>query len=66
MLDLSRRELAADLQHHIAGIVAPLALSPKLQLFRKIAGRLPAERRIARSPTFAGPPVAHGAWLQPT
>ena len=43
---LRRSQKLADPQHHVAGIVPPLALAPKVQLLGKIACRLSGQRRI--------------------
>ena len=64
-LDLRGRQALADPQHHIARIVAALALPPLVHLLGEIARRLAAERRVSRAQPLAGEAVARRAAWQP-
>lgn len=54
----------ADPQHHVAGIVAALALSPEFELLGQVGGRLARQGRICGADAFAPVTVTDGAGLQ--
>ena len=55
----------ADPKHRVAGVVAPLALAPQIELLGKIGGRLAGQRRVRGPNPLALLAVTRGARRQP-
>lgn len=55
----------ADMQHHVAGIIAPLARTPLVELFGEVGCGLRAQRRIGGADAFTIAAVTGRAGCQP-
>lgn len=64
-LAFRRGQKLADPEHRVAGVGPPLALSPQIELFAEVSGRLAGQRRIGRAKALTVLAMASGTGDQP-